>query len=75
MSVDTAGRATGAGGAQAGGGNEPTGEYPSSQVVVGKLSLPSVRHVPSVRREIIAPDEFGAIKPAPGSELPFGFGG
>src|SRR6516162_4115244 len=44
------------------------------RVLVRKVPLPGVGHVPLLRREFIAPREFGAIEPTACGEFPLGFG-
>src|SRR5262252_10408472 len=45
------------------------------KVFVREGSLPSVCHLVSAGRELIAPGEFGAVKPAARGELPLGLRG
>ena len=45
-----------------------------AQVLVGKVALPGVGHMPAVRRELVAPGEVRAVQPAARGEFPFRFG-
>ena len=44
------------------------------QVLVRKIALPGVGHLPVARRELVAPGELRAFEPATRGELPLGFG-
>src|SRR5207253_5846104 len=39
-----------------------------------EVAMPGVRHLPSVRRKLVAPGELGAVEPAARGEFPFSFG-
>ena len=45
-----------------------------AQVLVRKVALPGVGHMPAVRRELVAPGEVRAVQSAARGEFPFRFG-
>src|SRR5262249_50316319 len=44
------------------------------EVLVWKVALPGIGHVPAARHELLAPGELGAVESTPRRKLPFGFG-